>query len=647
MHYVTGGAVSGLQSAALLNQLRFENAQYSYSTNNLWAATISHVVINNNSTADRLSNFRVYTEVFNNSTITDFRALYIEAPVFSGGTNIITSGWDIYQESSSQKNYFNGSILIGDTTDTGHKFQVNGTIRNSSYTDRLAIAAPATPAAGYGRYYVSSVDGKAHFISAAGVDYDLTATAAGGSGLVVTNEVDNRIITSTGAGTGNAEANLTYDGSLISVIVNSIGTAPVDTTGLVLINTTAAADGAQQASPAVRWSAQGWKTNATAASQEVEFRSYVLPIQGTSSPAGEWKLQTSINSGAYADKLVIRSNNSISLNTGVASNTNAIAAYGSTASASGAIALSKDATASGVNSLVIGGQNGIASGMGAVNIGTDGEAAGNYSLSANDANNSYGISSSCFGFGNLNWSENGFAAGQNNIAGHTSGSGGTPDAFDVNIVMGVGSKTAAHYAMAFGNTVYVNAMNAIAIGHGIGGTFMTHSTADSLGIGFNSTVPTVIVNPATGAGTAGIVDLKGHVRINGITTIENDNALSNLLVIAADGQIKTRTAASLGGGAFSPTLVVPDTTTYTVTQTSGFVVIHVNAGGLGGNVTLNFPTAVGNTAIYVIKKCDDSAFTVTIDPSGAELVDGSSTATLTRPRQSITVYSDGTSLNIV
>lgn len=48
--------------------------------------------------------------------------------------------------------------------------------------------------------------------------YVINATGGGGGGgLSVTNESDNRVITSTGSGTGNAEANLTFDGSTLTV----------------------------------------------------------------------------------------------------------------------------------------------------------------------------------------------------------------------------------------------------------------------------------------------------------------------------------------------------------------------------------------------------------------------------------------------
>lgn len=72
------------------------------------------------------------------------------------------------------------------------------------------------------------------------------------------------------------------------------------TLGVVAQNTTAAAAGAQQISPGFDWVGQGWKTDATAASQEVRFRSEVLPVQGTSAPSGMWRLGASIAGGALS-----------------------------------------------------------------------------------------------------------------------------------------------------------------------------------------------------------------------------------------------------------------------------------------------------------------------------------------------------------
>jgi len=57
----------------------------------------------------------------------------------------------------------------------------------------------------------------------------------------------------------------------------------------------------------LRWRGFGWKTDATAASQSVDFRSFVRPIQGTSAPTGALDFQASINAGAYTTLVSITS----------------------------------------------------------------------------------------------------------------------------------------------------------------------------------------------------------------------------------------------------------------------------------------------------------------------------------------------------
>jgi hypothetical protein len=89
---------------------------------------------------------------------------------------------------------------------------------------------------------------------------------------------------------------------------DSLGATPSKgDNNLYLVNTAAAANGAQQGSPQIVWEGQGWKTNSTAASQEVQFRAYVLPVQGTANPSATWTLQSSINGGAFGNSLTYTS----------------------------------------------------------------------------------------------------------------------------------------------------------------------------------------------------------------------------------------------------------------------------------------------------------------------------------------------------
>lgn len=80
---------------------------------------------------------------------------------------------------------------------------------------------------------------------------------------------------------------------------------------------------------------------------------------------------------------------------------------------------------------------------------------------------------------------------------------------------------------------------------------------------------------------------------------------------------------------------------YTVTTADGFdILIEVDA--TGGAVTINLFTAVGNTGKQVtVIKTDSGANAVTIDPSGAETVNGQATYALAAQYESARLESDG------
>lgn len=103
---------------------------------------------------------------------------------------------------------------------------------------------------------------------------------------------------------------LTSPTSKIDILTNNIGVTQGNANGLTIMNTTAAAAGAQQMSPGILWEGQGWKTTATAASQSVRFMADVLPVQGTTAPAGTWQLKSSIDGGAYTNRMTVGSDGS-------------------------------------------------------------------------------------------------------------------------------------------------------------------------------------------------------------------------------------------------------------------------------------------------------------------------------------------------
>ncbi len=129
-----------------------------------------------------------------------------------------------------------------------------------------------------------------------------------GSGSGVSFGSDNQIpFTNTTTDDFDYSANLTFDGTLFSAISNSLGVTQDDTKGALLINTTDAAAGAQQISPSLRFRSEGWKTTATAASQPIDFRQFLLPVQGTTAPTGTLFWQSQINDGGYSDRMSLDS----------------------------------------------------------------------------------------------------------------------------------------------------------------------------------------------------------------------------------------------------------------------------------------------------------------------------------------------------
>ncbi len=93
---------------------------------------------------------------------------------------------------------------------------------------------------------------------------------------------------------------------------NTVGTA------LLITDTTAASSGNQQYSGAARWTSQGWKTTSTAASQAVDFRAYVVPVQGTTNPTGLLTFDSSVNGGAFGNSVTIDTTGNFASGTGTA-----------------------------------------------------------------------------------------------------------------------------------------------------------------------------------------------------------------------------------------------------------------------------------------------------------------------------------------
>lgn len=81
---------------------------------------------------------------------------------------------------------------------------------------------------------------------------------------------------------------------------------------------------------------------------------------------------------------------------------------------------------------------------------------------------------------------------------------------------------------------------------------------------------------------------------------------------------------------------------YTATLNDDYIIANTS----GGNITINFPSAASSTGkVWHIKKSSNSN-KVILDGNGAENIDLDATIDLIKDRASITIYSDGTQLNI-
>jgi len=142
--------------------------------------------------------------------------------------------------------------------------------------------------------------------------------AAAGAGTVTSIATTSPISggTITGTGTISLLVNTDHLFTASQSVTETVNATSTD--GLVLTNATAAAAGAQQWSPRLRLTGRGWKTDATAASQIVDWIAENQPVQGAANPTTNLVLSSQVNSGGYTARLTLKSDGSINVPQGTA-----------------------------------------------------------------------------------------------------------------------------------------------------------------------------------------------------------------------------------------------------------------------------------------------------------------------------------------
>lgn len=172
------------------------------------------------------------------------------------------------------------------------------------------------------------------------------------------------------------------------------------------------------------------------------------------------------------------------------------------------------------------------------------------------------------------------------------------------------------------------------------GTFVSATVSAGFFEADHATLTTICVNANR------IVRLEEIDRSNS-TIYFNTNQSVNVVETIATLITLINVAHGGGGGGGSTYTIVSinfASSPYTVVPTTGTTLYQVDC--TGGNVIINLPTAIGSTAVWGVKKIDSTSNTITLEPFGAQTIDGNANQTILFQNTQVDIYSDNANLFI-
>lgn len=151
------------------------------------------------------------------------------------------------------------------------------------------------------------------------------------------------------------------------------------------------------------------------------------------------------------------------------------------------------------------------------------------------------------------------------------------------------------------------------------------------GAGSTVTLELIVSGVSPGTYTKVTVDSKGRITVGATASTDDISEGSNLYYTDA------RVLSLLSGSAIELPIQTVTASSVSLGANDYSVICDCSS----NPITVNLPTAVGNTRIYNVKKVDSSINKVTIDGNGAELIDNNLTQSLFYRDESMTIQSDG------